>query len=75
MKPLLDRAITDKEKGMGSYNAVLEDDAREFLADISGGDARAALNALELGILTTKRERTERSILIWKLLLNVYRSG
>src|SRR5699024_3741350 len=43
------------EKGMGSYNAVLEADAREFLADISGGDARAALNALELGILTTKR--------------------
>ena len=55
IETLLDRAITDKEKGMGSYNAVLEDDAREFLADISGGDARAALNALELGILTTKR--------------------
>ena len=55
VETLLDRAVTDKEKGMGSYNAVLEEDAREFLADISGGDARAALNALELGILTTKR--------------------
>ena len=55
IETLLDRAVTDKEKGMGSYNAVLEADAREFLADISGGDARAALNALELGILTTKR--------------------
>ena len=55
IETLLDRAVTDKEKGMGSYNAVLEKDAREFLADISGGDARAALNALELGILTTKR--------------------
>lgn len=55
IETLLERAVTDKEKGMGSYNAVLEDDAREFLADISGGDARAALNALELGILTTKR--------------------
>ena len=55
IETLLDRAVTDKEKGMGSYNAVLEMDAREFLADISGGDARAALNALELGILTTKR--------------------
>ena len=55
IETLLDRAVTDKEKGMGSYNAVLEEDAREFLADISGGDARAALNALELGILTTKR--------------------
>ena len=55
IETLLDRAVTDKEKGMGSYNAVLEEDAKEFLADISGGDARAALNALELGILTTKR--------------------
>lgn len=55
IETLLDRAVTDKEKGMGSYNGVLEEDAREFLADISGGDARAALNALELGILTTKR--------------------
>lgn len=55
IETLLDRAVTDKEKGMGSYNALLEEDAREFLADISGGDARAALNALELGILTTKR--------------------
>ncbi len=55
IETLLDRAATDKEKGMGSYNAVLEEDAREFLADISGGDARAALNALELGILTTRR--------------------
>ena len=55
IETLLDRAVTDKEKGMGSYNAVLEEEAKEFLADISGGDARAALNALELGILTTKR--------------------
>lgn len=52
---LLDRAVTDVEKGMGSYHAVLHEDARDFLADISGGDARAALNALELGILTTEK--------------------
>ena len=38
---------------MGAYNAVLEEDAAEFLADIAGGDARSALNAVELGILTT----------------------
>lgn len=50
---LLDRAVTDEKRGMGSYHAVLEPDARDFLADISGGDARAALNAIELGILTT----------------------
>ena len=53
IKPLLLRAVTDREKGMGSYGAVLEADAEEFLADISSGDARTALNALELGILTT----------------------
>ena len=40
---------------MGSYGAVLEDEAKDFLADISGGDARAALNALELGVLTTEK--------------------
>ena len=52
---LLERAVTDVEKGMGSYHAVLHEDARDFLADISGGDARAALNALELGLLTTEK--------------------
>ena len=38
---------------MGLYRAVLEDGAKEFLADMSGGDARTALNAIELAILTT----------------------
>ena len=55
IKKLLLRAVTDTKKGLGSYQAVLEEDALEFLADISGGDARAALNALELGVLTTER--------------------
>ena len=55
IKELLHRAIYDKEKGMGSYQAEIDDDAMEFLADISNGDARAALNAIELGILTTER--------------------
>lgn len=52
---LLVRAATDVEKGMGAYDVVLHEEAREFLADISGGDARAALNALELGVLTTEK--------------------
>ena len=55
IKTLLRRAVYDVEKGMGSYRAVIEEDALEFLADISGGDARNALNAIELGILTTVR--------------------
>ncbi|WP_352398801.1 replication-associated recombination protein A [[Clostridium] aminophilum] len=52
---LLQRAVRDTEKGMGSYGAVLADDAADFLADMAGGDARAALNALELGVLTTEK--------------------
>lgn len=62
IKTLITRAVYDTVKGMGSYQAVIEEDALEFLADISGGDARSALNAVELGILTTERGQTERFI-------------
>ena len=55
IKTLLRRAVYDEKKGMGSFHAEIDEDALEFLADISGGDARNALNAVELGILTTKR--------------------
>ena len=55
VKELLLRAVYDKEKGMGSYDAVIDENAMEFLADIAGGDARHALNAIELGIMTTNR--------------------
>ncbi len=55
IKTLLHRAVTDRERGLGSYEAVLEEDAMELLADISSGDARKALNAIELGVLTTER--------------------
>ena len=55
IKILLTRAVNDLEKGMGAYHAILEEEALEFLADMSNGDARAALNAIELGILTTQR--------------------
>ena len=56
IKKLLLRALTDVENGMGVYDAVADEEALDFLADISGGDARNALNALELGILTTERD-------------------
>lgn len=52
---ILVRALTDEEKGMGSYHAQIEEDALDFLADVANGDARAALTALELGVLTTPR--------------------
>lgn len=54
IKTLINRAVYDKDKGMGAFNAHIDEDALEFLADISNGDARNALNAVELGILTTK---------------------
>lgn len=55
IKELLKIAVTDTERGMGSYGAMIDEDALDFLADLSGGDARHALNALELGIMTTQR--------------------
>ena len=57
IKILINRALNDKKDGMGIYNAVIDDDALSFLADMANGDARNALNAVELGVLTsTPRE-------------------
>lgn len=55
IKTLILRAVNDREKGMGSYDAVIDEDALAFLADMAGGDARCALNAVELAVLTTPR--------------------
>ena len=55
VKSLLMRAVTDKDKGMGAYDAVIDKEALEFLAELAGGDARHALNAIELGVMTTER--------------------
>lgn len=51
---LIHKAVYDVEKGMGSYNAVIDDDAAMFLADMANGDARLALNAVELGVMSTE---------------------
>ena len=53
VRELLIRAATDRERGLGALRVELHDDALDFLSDISGGDARSALNALELGALST----------------------
>jgi putative ATPase len=60
IKKLLERAVYDVEKGMGSYGAVIDEEALDFLADVAGGDARSALNAVELGILTTERSTDDK---------------
>lgn len=56
IRELIRRAVYD-ERGMKAYDAVIEEDALEFLADIAGGDARHALNAVELGVMTTQRSQ------------------
>lgn len=55
IKNIIKRALKDEARGMGAYKAVIDDDALDFLADVSDGDARKALNAIELGVLTSKR--------------------
>ena len=55
IKTLISRAVYDVERGMGSYDAVIDEKAADFLADMADGDARSALNAVELGVLTTER--------------------
>ena len=55
IKELLKKAVYDKDRGMGAYEAEIAEDALDFLADIAGGDARQALNAIELGVMTTNR--------------------
>lgn len=55
IKKLIERAVYDDEKGMGVYHAEIEEEAKEFLADIANGDARSALNAIELAVLTTEK--------------------
>ena len=55
IRELVMRAVYDTEKGMGTYGADITDEAADFLADVANGDARAALNAVELGILTTDK--------------------
>lgn len=55
VKELIRKAVYDPERGMGAYDAVIDDAAVDFLAELSGGDARHALNAVELGVMTTNR--------------------
>ncbi len=54
---LIRRAFEDVENGLGAFKAVITDEACEFIAELANGDARAALNAIELGVLTTERSK------------------
>ena len=60
IRTLVYRAVSDPVKGMGSYNAEITDEAAAYLADVANGDARAAINAVELGVLTTPPDKDGR---------------
>lgn len=64
IKLLIRRAIEDSEKGMGAYDVTITDEAVDFLADVAEGDARHALNAIELGVLSTDRDEQTGKIVI-----------
>ena len=60
IKTIIKRALYDKERGMGIYNCDITEEALDFMADVSNGDARTALNALELAVLTTEKNDDDK---------------
>ena len=60
IKEIVTAALSDSDRGMGAYNADITDEALDFLADIAGGDARLALNGIELAVLTTHPSEDKR---------------
>ncbi len=61
IKTLVLRAMADKQRGLGQYEIHLHDDALQFLAEVSDGDARRALSALEIGVLSSTARPVEFS--------------
>ncbi len=57
LEELIDRALADKERGLGNHKVQIDDDARTHLAKLADGDARKCLNALEVGVLTTPPDK------------------
>ncbi len=53
LEQLIDRALAEKERGLGNYRVRMDAEAKRHLAKLSDGDARKCLNALEIGVLTT----------------------
>ena len=67
IKALLQRALADKERGLGNYNVEITQEALDFLAAACDGDARKALNALEIGVLTTEADRGGKERIVTNL--------
>jgi putative ATPase len=60
IKTIVQRALADKVRGLGRFEAAIDDDALEFLAQVSDGDARRALGALEVAILSSPMPQSAR---------------
>lgn len=63
IKTLIKRALYDSERGLGVYNAEITNEALDFLSDRANGDARTALNAIELAVLTTDKNEKGKIII------------
>ena len=62
IKALIHRALTDNERGLGQYQATIDDDALKFLAEVSDGDARSALGALEVAVMSSPTPPPSQSV-------------
>lgn len=67
LEEILERALKDKEKGLGKENVILEDQAKDFLIDSCAGDARRMLNSLEIAVLSTQSEKGKKFITLQTL--------
>jgi putative ATPase len=64
VKALIRRALADRERGLGAVPVVMMDEALDFLAEMSDGDARRALTAVEVGVLSAERQPVEFSLAV-----------
>ena len=62
IKTLVRRALSDRERGLGATPVHITDEALDFLAEISDGDARRALTALEIGVLSARQQPVEYTL-------------
>lgn len=70
---LIDRTLTDQKRGLGNEKIIIDEDAKNFLADMASGDARSVLNALELAYLTTDKNKEGKFTSVLKSQKNVFK--
>jgi len=67
IKVILNRALKDKEKGLGEFNLKLEDKVLDFIAQMANGDARVALSTLEFAVLNTPPDKNNQRVITLKI--------